>query len=336
MRSDSSKSTDVAVARVIRPGLLTTIQDLGRWGWQRFGVPTAGPMDHRSHRLSNALAGNGVDAAALEVTLVGPEMEFEDDRRLAVAGAVFELTVDGQRVPDHAPFEVQRGTRLRFGRRIRGSRAYVAIAGGIAVPPVLGSRSTHLVSKMGGLNGRALVAGDLLPLGPYDPHAKRPREASGAQVPALMLSDSPPVRVRVLAGPQQDLFANEALDVLQSEPYVVRKDSDRMGFRLEGAFLRHRAGADIISDATPLGVIQVPASGQPMLLMADRQTLGGYPKIATVITADLAAAGQLAPGDTVAFEVCTRREALAALIAEERALMAVEFGGRTRLDRHQS
>jgi len=306
---------------VVKAGLLTTIQDRGRWGLQARGVPVAGPMDPCSHRLANALAGNDVDAATLEVTLIGPELEFDDERVIAVAGAEFELTVDGRNVPANAAFVVASGSCLRFGRRVRGARAYVAMSGGVGVAPTLGSRATHVISAMGGLDGRPLKAGDRVPLG--DPMRARNTMSAQPRSPLFALPEGR-ARIRVLAGPQQDYFAPDALDVLQSASYTISHTSDRMGFRLEGPVLTHARGADIISDATPLGVLQVPASGLPILLMADRQTTGGYPKIATVISADISVAGQLAPGDAISFSVCSPREALAALIAQERALMAVE------------
>ena len=308
---------------IVKPGLLTTIQDRGRWGLQARGVPVAGPMDPCSHRLANALAGNDVDAATLEVTLIGPELEFDDERVIAVAGAEFELTVDGRNVPANAAFVVASGSCLRFGRRLRGARAYVAMSGGVGVAPTLGSRATHVISAMGGLDGRPLKAGDRVPLG--DPMRARNTMSAQPRSPLFALPEGR-ARIRVLAGPQQDYFAPDALDVLQSASYTISHTSDRMGFRLEGPVLTHARGADIISDATPLGVLQVPASGLPILLMADRQTTGGYPKIATVIAADLALAGQLGPGDAIEFAVCTRKEAMAALIARERALMRVERG----------
>ena len=305
---------------VIKPGMLTTIQDEGRWGYQARGVPVAGPMDPVSHRMANALVGNSRDAALLEITLLGPELEFEDERLVAVAGAEFELLLDGRPVPSHAPFTVSAGSHLRFGTRRTGARAYLAVSGGITVAPMFGSRATHLVSAMGGAAGRALVAGDRLPLG----GRSRFSRLGDNIVTETENPRSDPAIVRVLPGPQDDYFTPAALDVLQSAPYVVAGNSDRMGFRLEGPRLTHARGADIISDATPLGVLQVPASGQPILLMADRQTTGGYPKIATVIAADMTVAGQLAPADRIAFVVCTPRDAITALIAQERALMALE------------
>ena len=311
----------MAGLRVITAGMQTTVQDRGRWGFQSRGVPVAGPMDPYSQRLANALVGNDADAATLEVTLVGPELEFDDERVVAVAGAEFELTVDGRSAPTSAAFVVAAGSRLRFGRRSRGARAYLAMAGGLAVPKIFGSRATHLVSAMGGIDGRALKAGDELPLG--DPMRSRRTLSARPRSPILTLPDGH-ATIRVLPGPQQEYFASSALDALQSAPYTIGSNSDRMGFRLEGPALTHARGADIISDATPLGALQVPASGQPILLMADRQTTGGYPKIATAISADISLAGQLGPGDTISFAVCSPPEAMAALIAQEQALLAVE------------
>jgi antagonist of KipI len=314
----------MGVIQIVKPGMLTTIQDNGRWGFQSRGVPVAGPMDPYSHRVANALVGNTVDAATLEITLLGPELEFDDERVVAVGGAEFEIAVDGKTIPCGEPFIVRAGTRLQFGRRLHGSRSYVAVSGGIATPSVLGSRATHLISAMGGIAGRALRAGDRLPLG--SSRSNGVARAFGRATERALSRDKEgsPTRVRVLAGPQVEYFSPDSLDLLQSAPYVISGKSDRMGFRLDGPVLRHTRGADIISDATPLGVLQVPASGQPILLMADRQTTGGYPKIATVITADLAVAGQLAPGDKISFAVCSLRDAMAALIAQERALMALE------------
>jgi antagonist of KipI len=328
---------------VLRGGMLTTVQDRGRWGLQALGVPVAGPMDPYSHRVANALVGNDSNAATLEVTLLGPELEFEDERLIAVAGADFQLSVNGKAAQTGTPIAIGAGARLQFGVRRRGARAYVAIAGGIATLPVFGSRATHVISGMGGFQGRPLRSGDTLPLGErvaprtvaprtLAPRTKHPAPstvapstaAPGTEHPAPSTQHPTPVVVRVLPGPQLESFVSGALEALQSAPYVVGQQSDRMGFRLDGPPLSHSRGAETISDATPLGVLQVPASGQPILLMADRQTAGGYPKIATVITADLAVAGQLGPGDRLRFVACTQREAMAALIAQERAIMAIE------------
>jgi len=306
----------VSAIDVLAPGLQTTVQDLGRWGHQSIGVPVAGPMDLFAHRLANALAGNERGAATLEVTLQGPTLRFSDARTVAIAGAEFELFLDDVRIGT-STFSVRPGGVLRFGERRRGARAYVAVSGGIDVPRVLGSRSTHLPTRTGGLEGRALVRGDRLPLG------KRVGPARGRKDVEVPFDAAPPA-LRVLPGPQDDRFSSDALAVLVSAPYYVTVDSSRMGYRLEGGALGHRAGADIISDATPMGSIQVPASGQPILLMADRQTTGGYAKIATIISADIGVAGQAAPGDRIQFQLCSRSEAVAALLARERPLLAIE------------
>jgi len=306
---------------VIKAGMLTTVQDSGRWGFQSRGVPVAGPMDPLSHRLANALVGNDRGAATLEITLLGPELEFESERVVAVTGAEFVLTLDGRPSPSNAAFVVPAGAHLRFGARQQGARAYLAIENGIAVVPVLGSRATHVISGLGGFSGRALRAGDRIPLA-AGPRPHRRAVALAADAPLALPAGH--AVVRALPGPQADRFVPGALDALQSAPYAIGSSSDRMGFRLTGPALGHAGSADIISDATPLGVLQVPASGQPILLMADRQTTGGYPKIATVIAADLPIAAQLAPGDEISFAMCTPREALAALIAREQPLLRME------------
>ncbi len=317
---------------VLRPGLQTTIQDRGRWGLQSSGVPVAGPMDPWSHRLANLLVGNSADAATLEVTLIGPDLQFDDDRWVAVVGAAFDIALDDRPVIGASPWRVRAGSRLRVGKRSRGARAYLAVAGGIDVPLVLGSRATHLASGLGGYEGRALIAGDRLRLGvapgdndENDAHRLRVAERAG-MAPSGTAGGVPggTSRVRVLPGPQRDRFDAEALDQLQSAPYRVAQDSNRMGFRLEGPALGHVDDREMLSDATPHGVVQVPRSGQPILLMADRQTTGGYPKIATMISADAGRAGQLAPGDFIQFEICDERTALAELLRLERAFRELE------------
>ena len=296
--------------------MLTTVQDEGRRGFQGVGVSVAGPMDSVSHRLANLLVGNRRSAATLEVTLIGPEIRFEDESVFAVTGAEFQLVLDGIVVPTHVARWARRGAMLRFGDRRRGARAYMAVAGGFDVPPVLGSRSTHLVSRVGGVGGRALVAGDGIPVGTTD----RVANVADRSRPPVIGLPGRGARLRVMLGPEDDRFSEAALATLQTARYEITPQSNRMGYRLTGPRLSHRGGADTLSDGTPIGSVQVPASGEPILLMADCQTTGGYPKIATVITADLPVAGQLAPADWIEFEVCDRQDAVAALIAQEQAL----------------
>jgi biotin-dependent carboxylase-like uncharacterized protein len=299
---------------VLRPGLLTTVQDRGRWGWQAMGVPVGGPMDEWSFRLAALRVGNDEGAAGLEITLQGPQLRFDGPALVAVTGARFDLTLDARAVSTGEVCRAGAGSVLTFGERREGARAYLAIDGGIVTPPVFGSRATHLASGIGGLEGRALRAGDVLPVGPP---GGRPRFRPAAD----HLPQGGSSRVRLLPGPEHDWFTGEALDVLARAEYTILPTSNRMGYRLSGPALSHGGRADIISDAVSFGSIQVPADGQPLLLMADRQTSGGYPRIGTVISADLGLAAQLAPGDTLSFAWCEPRDALAALIELEQAFL---------------
>ena len=298
-----------------KPGWLTTIQDAGRWGHQGRGVTVSGPMDWFSHRLANALVGNAESAATLEVTLTGPEIVFEDAAWFAVTGAEFPLQLNAAPVPiSKGPVHARSGDTVTFGPRIRGARAYVAVAGGLLVAPVLGSRSTHVLSRFGGLEGRALRAGDRIEFGGSNKSFER-------RLSAALTLPAGGARLRVLPGPHEDRFEPETVGKLHSSRYVLSPRSDRMGYRLEGSPLPWSPDAtELISSATVPGVVQVPSLGQPILLMADRATTGGYPMIATVITADLPLAGQLAPGDWIEFVPCTRHEAVAALREREDAL----------------
>jgi len=300
---------------IVKPGLLTTVQDLGRYGYQASGVPVAGPMDAFSHRLANQLVGNDSDAATIEVTLIGPEIAVEANTTIAITGALFDVSYDGRLLPIGASVPVLRGGQLRFGRVHQGARAYLAVAGGIQTPVILGSRSTHLVSRMGGVEGRALVAGDRLPV--QEPGATVPaRKAIG-----LTLPTGGRARLRVIPGPQEEWFSPSAFQALSSVSFRVSPRSNRMGYRLEGPPLVRSREGEPISEPVGMGAIQVPGAGEPILLMADRQTAGGYPKIGHVISADLPLAGQLAPGDFVEFVACSKQEAIAALIARERQLL---------------
>jgi biotin-dependent carboxylase-like uncharacterized protein len=298
---------------VLKPGMLTTIQDLGRPGYQGMGVPVSGPMDAYSHRLANQLLGNDPMAAALEITLLGPDLAAEGDLTCAVAGAEIEITIDGLTAPRHRPFSVPSGSRIRCGARDRGTRLTLAVQGGFDLPATLGSRATHLVSRMGPFGGRALRAGDVLPVGP-----------SAAIVSAVLAIplELPEggARVRIVPAAHRERFPDEAWEMLVRARFTVSPQSNRMGYRLDGPRLEHIGSADILSEAMPIGALQVPASGQPILLMAERQTTGGYATIANVITADLPIAGQLGPGDWIEFSPVTYEEAIAALRAREAML----------------
>lgn len=293
---------------VLRPGMLTTVQDRGRWGWQHLGVPPAGPMDAFSFRLANVLVGNDEWTAALEITLIGPQLRAERDLTVAVTGA--DLTAS---IPLLTATRVTKGTLLHFGARRALTRAYLAVKGGIDTPPVLGSRAASLSARLPGLAGRALRAGDALPVG----LEKGTTLVSHGGVPAQREQVT---ELRFIWGPDHDRFGDRAAELLVSTTFTLSTDSNRMGYRLQGAALDVREGGQALSEGSPMGSIQVPPSGQPILLMADRQTTGGYARIGTVITADFHRAGQLGPGDELRFRPCDRAEALETLREQETAL----------------
>lgn len=291
---------------IVQPGPQATIQDLGRVGWQRFGIAAAGAMDPPSLRAANLLAGNPPGAAAVEFTLTGGEYEAEGATvRLAVAGGDFQVAVDGEPVPPWTGFDLKPGQRLRIGAARDALRGYLAVGGGFALPPQLGSLSTHVRSGLGGLEGRALRAGDRLPL------------AAGAAPagPPLALDPQglPPRReaLRVVLGPQDDHFTAAGIETFLTGTYAVTADADRMGYRLNGPEIEHAGDFNIISDGIAAGSVQVPGTRQPIVLLADRQPTGGYPKIATVITPDLPSLAQARPGDTVRFQAVDPAEAVA-------------------------
>jgi antagonist of KipI len=297
------------VIAVVKPGLLTTIQDAGRPGWLAFGMPLAGAVDAESYALANLLAGNAAGAAALELTLLGATLRFEADAYVGVAGADMRATLDGAPVAPGSAFAVPRGGVLAFSSAVDGCRTYLAVRGGIDVPPFLGSRSTYARGGVGGLGGRALAAGDRLPIGAV---AGRPPPAR-----SLRAQDMPPrersIALRVLPGPQDDRFTPGGVATFLGAPYTVSNRNDRMGYHLEGPTIAHRHGPDIVSDALLPGAVQVPGSGTPIVMMADAHTVGGYAKIATVIGADLPKLAQAVRGDTVRFVRCGEAEAVRAL-----------------------
>jgi KipI family sensor histidine kinase inhibitor len=312
-RSHDSPPPASPTLTVITPGLFTTIQDSGRWGYQASGVPVAGAMDVAALRAANTAVGNAADAAALEITLLGPDLRVERRCTIAVSGAALSATVDGRALANETPTVCDAGSRVRFGARRAGGRAYLAVEGGIAAPLVLGSRSTCVRAALGGLDGRALRAGDRLATGDH--------RAGGSQAPGMsahghgdipsLCSDA--TTLRVMRGPQDEWFDDAAFARLEASLFTVRPDSDRMGFRLQGSEpIARRSNDEMISDAAFTGAVQVPPSGHPILLMADRPTTGGYPQIAVVISADVPRAGQLVPGDTVRFAFCSLAEAQAA------------------------
>lgn len=304
---------------VVGPGLSTTVQDRGRAGWQRFGVPVSGALDLDALAAANVVAGNASGVAALECLYSGCEVEaVADSVRLAVAGAGASLEIVGgdgavlARVDELVSVVVFRGQRARLKMAGPSISAYLAVEGGLALPPALGSVSTFVRAGLGGLGGRRLAAGDALPLGIVAASVRCEQRLADVAL-------SPATVVRVVLGPQDDHFTAAALARLSGEAFTVRAASDRMGLRLGGAKLEHLRGADIVSDGIAPGSIQVPGDGLPIIMLADRQTTGGYTKIATVISADLPALGRVGPGAELRFAVVEveAAEALAQLRAVE-------------------
>lgn len=285
---------------IIKPGMLTTIQDLGRRDYQIYGVSTCGAMDTFSLRLANILVGNLEGEAGLEITLLGPKIKFIHDGLIAITGANLSPKINGEMLPLWKSIKVSKGDILVFGPIRYGCRSYLAVGGGIDVPQVMGSKSTFIRGGYGGLEGRKLQEGDIISIGGLKLNN---RLLAGRQLPPYYIPNYEEDRkVRVILGPQVEAFTNDAIENLFSNPYGISTNSDRMGFRLEGVSLTHVSGADILSDFIMAGSIQVPGSGQPIILMSDCQVTGGYTKIGVVIGADLPYLAQKKPGDFVRFE----------------------------------
>jgi biotin-dependent carboxylase-like uncharacterized protein len=322
--------------RVISPGLMTTIQDLGRIGYQHFGVPVSGALDPVGLYAANALVDNAAGTAALEVFYMGLTLAVEaDDVRISVVGAdaKIEILPDatakiGKRVECMRSLRLSRGEVLRIGSLSGGALLYVAVEGGFNIEPILGSVSTYMRGQIGGLNGRALVAGDRIPL-----RRNRASESLDLQLNGLDLTT--PARFRIIPGPQRDYFSDNEFAAFVGSTYVIGPNSDRMGMRLSGRPITHIRGFDIVSDGIAPGSVQIPGNGQPIVLLADRQTTGGYPKIATVISADLPALGRIGVGARIGFEpvaleaaVEARRKLLADLAAIESRVAPIQPTGK--------
>jgi biotin-dependent carboxylase-like uncharacterized protein len=313
-----------------KPGLFTTVQDLGRRGFQMQGVPVAGAMDSAALRLGNILLGNegskspaGPEAAGLEITVMGPSVRVaEGSGCFAVTGAEAGVTKNGVPLPCWTVHRLDAGDTVTLSApRDGGSRSYFCVSGGIDAPLVMGSRATYTRGKFGGHEGRALKAGDVLVTG--EPDALWADCEGLSCPPSLRPVRDPDAPLRVIPGPQDDLFTEEGLAAFYSSEYVITNSADRMGFRLEGPVIAHRESADIISDAICLGSVQVPGHGQPIVMLADRQTTGGYTKIATVCAVDVENLAQRLPGGKVRFEKITVEAAVDLLRREESLLEEV-------------
>ena len=371
---------------VLKPGALSQLQDLGRYGYQHFGVLVGGAMDDWSHRFANALVGNDGNEATLEITLTGPTLRFEEAATIAVCGADLSPRVDGAggslSLPHGRPVLIEAGSQLRFGSRLAGARAYLAVRGGFDVPLVMGSRSTYVRGGFGGLDGRALRKDDVLRIRERAPEGTRAgverlaaatgegatpaegtttgegtspgegtipwaeistasaagrftplravpdNEASGraaltmtvvpTAIVAPVVEVAPLQTIRIMAGRHWDLFTPEARRLLLESEYRIGGQSDRMGYRLEGPALARARDLEMISEAVTFGTIQVPPDGMPIILMADRQTTGGYPKIASVAGVDLRVLAQMAAPQALRFELLSLADAQRIYLARER------------------
>ncbi len=284
---------------VIKPGLMTTIQDQGRWGYQCYGVGIAGAMDSFALAAVNRLVGNPEEAAGLEMTLQGPTLTFHRETIFALGGADLGPKLDGKNLSNWTCYLAPGGSTLSFSGKRSGVRAYFAVSGGVDVPLVMGSRSTYLLGRFGGLEGRPLKAKDQLPI---PAPAADYRKYIGRQFPEEFRPLYPKnPQLRVVQGPFDEFFSDEGIKVFYSTEYTITPSSDRMGYRLQGKVITRKKSGELITCGLAHGTIQVPPNGQPIILLADRQTIGGYPIIATVIHADLPLIAQLAPGDKLRF-----------------------------------
>jgi biotin-dependent carboxylase-like uncharacterized protein len=310
---------------VEKPGMLTVVQDLGRWGHQFRGLTVSGPMDQFSLRLGNVMLGNDENDAALELVIGGFEAVFQEERCIVLTGAELPLSVDGQSVPAWTVHRVARGSRVAVRAKFDpsvGCRSYLCVSGGIDAPLVMGSRSTFTKGKIGGYKGRALAIGDTVGVSVPSPLW---RKAEGFVCPVEFrpgsFRDEP---LYAMDGPQIDAFTEAGIKTFYSEAYTVTDKSDRMGYRLEGPIIQHKGGADIISDGIVHGSVQVPGEGKPIVLMSDRQTTGGYTKIAVVSTWSAAQLARKMPGDVVYFRRVSEKEAVGRLLSFENDLRRLE------------
>ncbi|BFT69901.1 biotin-dependent carboxyltransferase family protein [Paenibacillus sp. P36] len=316
--------------KIIKPGMLSILQDQGRYGYRQFGVIASGPMDFFAHQAANILVGNTADAAVLEITLNGPSMVAQSDMLIALCGADLEADVEGRRVPLWRSFFIQKGEQLNFRYAVKGCRAYLAVHGGFAADVSMGSTSTYLRAGIGGHDGRALQAGDELKLSSAGKAAANfhNRSVSGEVTPFIRPNYEDNPVVGIVWGKEAEHFAKSVKAKFLARSFTVTPQSDRMGYRLEGKPLSLKRGIphEMISEAVVPGTIQVPPSGQPILLLSDCQTTGGYPRIAHVITAHLPLIAQVKPGGKLRFREVSLREAQEQLLLQAMDMRLLEAG----------
>lgn len=292
---------------ILKPGLLTTVQDLGRRDYRIYGVSVSGVMDPLSFRLGNILVGNNENAAAIEITMMGPTIKFESKTAFTITGGNLSPILNGKSIDMWKVILAEAGDELSFGKHVSGCRSYIAIAGGINVPKVMGSHATFTRGNYGGYKGRALKRDDKLSVHTpnFDINQLQGRRLRTNDIPNFSNERS----IRFIAGPHTDRFEDTSIELFSNSTYSLSNASDRMGYRLDGEQLIHKDGADIISDFITPGTIQVPGNGYPIIHMADCGTSGGYTKIGVVITSDIPYVAQKKPGDLIKFQVCDIQEA---------------------------
>ncbi len=282
---------------ILQPGLLTTVQDDGRWGYQKYGMPVAGAMDQLSLNIANLLVGNDPNEAVLEATMMGPRIKFNTEEIISITGANMDPKVNDRKIPMWQSIKLAPGDILSFGASKDGLRTYIAFNKCLDIPVIMNSKSTFLRGEIGGHEGRSLKAGDIIEL-----EAKEPSNTGSKLSSKYIAKYEDENKIRVVLGPQNDHFDQENIDKFFQSTYTITTESDRMGYRLDGPKIEHIDGPDIISDGISFGSVQVPGHGSPIIMMADRQTTGGYTKIGTVITPDLSILAQMKPNTKIKFE----------------------------------
>lgn len=300
--------------KVLKPGLLTTIQDAGRYGYRKDGIIVSGAMDAHALKAGNMLVGNTAEEAGIECTLMGPFLLFEAGQLVAITGADLSAEVDGIPVPMWRPIYIDKGAILSFGQARSGCRTYLTVHGGFDLPKVLGSYSTYLRAGFGGFEGRALKTGDLIPFKSAAPDLK---VGFNWSLSPKMYQRPEDEVIRVIKGPEFDEFHEKSIAAVLTEKFKISKEADRMGYRLEGAELKLKKKQEMLSSAVTFGTVQVTAEGNPIVLMADHQTTGGYPRILQVVSVDLGKLAQFQTGDFLSFEIITLAQAEALLISAE-------------------
>ena len=322
-----------------KPGLLTTVQDLGRYGYQKYGVITSGAMDQLAHRIANMLVGNKENAATLEVTLAGPVITFNESALISICGGDLSPAIDGKAIQTWRTTFVEKGGVLSFGSCKHGCRAYIAVAGGFSVSKIMGSTSTYLRAEIGGFHGRALKSGNRLSVGRYsDLSSSMYRDLSGQAAGGSFVEMTwsiawdvipnyqTPAAIRVIKGREFHLFTKESQESLFEKPFEITPQSDRMGYRLKGKTLSLEQAEQMLSEAVAYGTIQVPTEGDPIVLLADRQTTGGYPKIGQIASVDFPLIAQAKPGEELYFTEVSHQEAQLLFLETEKKIQQLKTG----------